>query len=89
MDKTRKHCRRELQEFPILKPLEKLTLKFKEDEELSKQEYSKVKAVIKEMIMKAIPKMLMNEAVQKRYEEPEDIILMIMVKYQPGTKKEK
>jgi hypothetical protein len=75
--------------FLCSKPLEKLTLKFKEDEELGKQEYSKVKAVIKEMIMKAIPTILMTEAVQKRYEEPEDLILMIMVKYQPGTKKEK
>ena len=35
------------------KPVEKLKLEFKEDEELSKEEYSKVKSVIQEMTMKA------------------------------------
>ena len=41
------------------------------------------------MIMKALPKELMTEAVQKRYATPEAVMLMIMVKYQPGTRKEK
>ena len=42
--------------FLSSKPVEKLTLEFKEDEELAKEEYSKVKATIQEMIMKALPK---------------------------------
>ena len=54
------------QTFLMSKPVEKLKLEFKEDEELSKEEYSKVKSVIQEMIMKALPKGLMTEAVQKR-----------------------
>ena len=71
------------------KPVEKLTLEFKEDEELDKEEYSKVKATIQEMIMKALPKGLKTEAIQKRCATPEAVMLMIMVKYQPGTRKEK
>jgi hypothetical protein len=59
------------------------------NKELDKEEYSKVKAVIKEMILKAIPKELADEVTQKRYENPAEIMLMIMVKYQPGTRKEK
>ena len=39
--------------------------------------------------MKALRKALMTEAVQKRYATPEAVMLMIMVKYQPGTRKEK
>ena len=39
--------------------------------------------------MKARPKGLKTEAVQKRYATPEAVMLMIMVKYQPGTRKEK
>ena len=41
------------------------------------------------MLMKAIPKDLSLEAVQKRYELPEEVMLMIMVRYQPGSRKEK
>jgi len=41
--------------FLSSKPVEKLMLELKEDEELSKEEYSKVKTVIQEMIMKALP----------------------------------
>ena len=63
------------------KPVEKLTLEFKEDEELEKDEYSKVEATIQEMIMKALPKGLKTEAVQKRCATPEAVMLMIMVKY--------
>ena len=75
--------------FLSSKPVEKLTLEFNEDEELAREEYSKVEATIQEMIMKALPKGLMTEAVQKRYSNPEAVLLMIMVKYQPGTRKEK
>ena len=69
--------------FLSSKPVEKLKLEFKEDEEFSKEEHSKVKAITQEMITKAIPKELMTEAVQKRHEDPATVILMIMVKYQP------
>jgi hypothetical protein len=69
--------------------VDKLKLEFKEDAELSKQEYLKVKAVIREMLTKAIPKNLMIEAVLKRYEYPTEVMLIIMMKYQPGNKKEK
>ena len=41
------------------------------------------------MIMKALPKGLITAAVQKRYSDPEAVMLMVMVKYQPGTRKEK
>jgi hypothetical protein len=69
--------------------VDRLTLEFKEDEELGKEEYSKVKAIIREMITKAIPKDLRTEEVQKRYEDPTEVMMMIMVKYQPGSRKEK
>ena len=52
--------------FLMSKPEERPKLEFKEDEELAKEEYSKVKSVIQEMIMKALPKGLMTEAVQRR-----------------------
>ena len=39
--------------------------------------------------MKALPKGLKIEAIQKRCATPEAAMLMIMVKYQPGTRKEK
>ena len=53
--------------YLMSKPVEKLTLEFKEDDKLSKDEYTKVKSVIQEMIMKALPKGLRTEAVQKRH----------------------
>ena len=66
--------------FLSSKPVEKLTLEFKENEEFVQEEYAKIKATIQEMIMKAPPKELMTEAVQKRYATPEAVMLMIMVK---------
>ena len=39
--------------------------------------------------MKALPKELMTGAVQKRHGDPAAAMLMIMVKNQPGTRKEK
>ena len=59
------------------------------DAELGKEEYSRVKAIIMEMILKSIPKELATEATQKRLEEPNEVTLTIMSKYQPGSKKEK
>ena len=57
--------------------------------ETSKDEYLKVKAIVVEMILKAIPTDLATEAVQKRYEEPIEVTMMIMAKYQPGSTSEK
>jgi hypothetical protein len=71
------------------KPVEKLTIEFDKDEELDKDGYSKVRATIQEMIMKALPKGLKTDAIQKRCGTPEAVMLMIMIKYQPGTRKEK
>ena len=59
------------------------------DYELSKDDYTKVKSIIYEMVMKALPKGLRTEAIQKRYSDPEAVMLMIMIKYQPGSRKEK
>ena len=70
-------------------PAERLRLNFKEDEEASKDEYSKVRAIVNEMLLKASPKDLVTEAVQKRLEGPMKVTLMIMVKYHLGSKKEK
>jgi hypothetical protein len=70
-------------------PVERLKLDFKGDEEASKDEYSKVRAIISEMLLKAISKDLVIEAAQKRHEDPTKATLMIMVKYQPGSKREK
>ena len=70
-------------------PVERFKLDFKDDDEASKEEYSKVKAIINEMLLKAIPKDLVIEALQKRYENPTRVRLMIMAKYQPGSKREK
>ena len=42
-----------------------------------------------EMILTSTPKELATEATQKRLEEPTEVTLMIVSKYQPGNKKEK
>ena len=75
------------QKFLSSKPIDRINFKFPLNKDLDKEEYSKVKAVVKEMILKAIPKELTEEATQRRYESPEEIMLMIMVKYQPGSPK--
>ena len=75
--------------YLMSRPVEKLTLEFGKDDELSKDEYTKVKSIIYEMVMKALPKGLRTEAIQKRYSDPEAVMLMIMIKYQPGSRKEK
>ena len=62
-------------------PVERLKLNFKETEEASKDEYSKVKAIINEMLLKAIPKDLVTEAAQRRHDDPTKVTLMVMRKY--------
>ena len=59
---------------------------FKDEEEVNNEAYSKVKAIITEMVLKAIPKEVVTEAVQKRYDDPTKVTLLIMRKYQPGSR---
>ena len=59
-------------------PLKRLNMTFDEKEEETSEEFSKVRSVIAEMILKAIPKDLAAEAITKRYEEPMKILLMII-----------
>ena len=69
--------------------MERLKLEPMKDPELRKEEYSKVKAIIMEMVLKSIPLDLAKEATQKRLDEPTEVTLMIMTRYQPGSRKEK
>ena len=46
-------------------------------------------AIITEMLLKAIPKDIATEAVQKRYNDPIKVTLLIMIRHQPGNRKEK
>ena len=41
------------------------------------------------MILKAIPKEIVTEAIQKRYKDPIQVMLLIMIKYQPGSRRER
>jgi len=68
-------------EFLKMTPTERLKLEPMKDPELCKEGYSKVKAIIMEMILKSIPLDLATEAAQKRLEEPTELMLMIMTKY--------
>ena len=49
----------------------------------------KIRSVMTEMLLKALPKDLAAEAITKRLEEPTKILLFVMIKYQPGSRKEK
>ena len=73
----------------LLSPVEKLNKEFKDHEEADKEEFSRVKAIIHEMILKALPKEIVTEAVQKRYKDPTQVMLLIMIKCQPGSRKER
>ena len=73
----------------LLSPVEKFNKDFKDHEEADKEEFSRVKTIIHEMILKAIPKDIVTEASQTRYKDPIQAMLFIMIKYQPGSRKEK
>ena len=73
----------------LLSPAVKLNKDFKDHEEADKEEFSRVKAIIHEMILKALPKEVVTEAIQKRYKDPIQVMLLIMIKYQPGSRKER
>ena len=48
-----------------------------------------MRAIITEMLLKAIPKDVATEAAQKRHNDPIKVMLLIVIKYQPGSRKEK
>ena len=75
--------------YLVSTPVERISLTFVKDQETRKDEYSKVKAIIMEMILKAIPTELATEAAQKRYDDPIEVMMMIMTRYQPGSRSEK
>jgi hypothetical protein len=70
-------------------PLMRLSMTFPEEDEESDENYAKVRSVITEMLLKAIPKDLASEIITKRFEDPMKILLVIMIKYQPGGRKER
>jgi hypothetical protein len=41
------------------------------------------------VILKAVPKDIVTETIQKRYKDPIQVVLLIVMKYQPGSRKEK
>jgi hypothetical protein len=73
----------------MLSPVEKLNKEYKDHEEADKEEFARVKAIIHEMILKALPKEIVTEAIQKRYKDPIQVMLFLMIKYQPGSRKER
>ena len=73
----------------MLSPVEKLNKEHKDHDEADKEEFARVKAIIHEMILKALPKEIVTEAIQKRYKDPIQVMLLIMIKYQPGSRKER
>jgi hypothetical protein len=73
----------------MLSPVEKLSKEYKDHEEADKEEFARVKAIIHEMILKALPKEIVTEAIQKRYKDLIQMMLFLMIKYQPGSRKER
>ena len=57
----------------------------KDDDDANNKEFSRVKTIITEMPLKAIPKEIVTEAAQKRYDDPTKVTLLITIKYQPGS----
>ena len=70
-------------------PIERLSTKFEDEEDDIDEDHSKARSVITEMLLKAIPRELASEAITKRLEDPRKVLLLIMIKYQPGGRKEK
>ena len=72
----------------MLSPVEKLNKEFK-DHEADKEEFARVRAIIHEMILKALPKEIVTETIQKRYKHPIQAMLLIMIKHQSRSRKER
>ena len=53
------------------------------------KELEKVRSVMTEMLLKAVPKTSANEAIAKRLENPLKILLPITIKYQPEGRRER
>jgi hypothetical protein len=70
-------------------PLERLQMEHAEEEIEVDVKYEKVRNVITEMLLRAIPKNLAAEAITKRLDNPLKITLLIVIKYQPGGRKER
>ena len=70
-------------------PLGRLDMEYSEEPEEKAKEYTKVRSVIAEMLLKALPKDLSAEAITKRLEDPMKILLLVMIKYQPGGRRER
>ena len=62
---------------------------YTEEPEEKATEYAKVRTVVAEMLLKALPKDLAAEAITKRLEDPMTILLFVMIKYQPGGRRER
>ena len=73
----------------VSSPIVKLNAECNDDEEEQKEEYSKARAIITEMLSKAIPKDTATEAAETRHNDPIKVTLLIMRKYQPESRKEK
>ena len=69
-------------------PLGRLAMTYKEEPEEKATEYAKVRTVVAEMLLKALPKDLAAEAITKRLEDQMKILLFVMIKYQPGGRRE-
>jgi hypothetical protein len=70
-------------------PIERLSMEFPLEDIEVNPVYEKSRSTITEMLLKAIPKDLAAEAITKRLDNPLKILLLIMVKYQPGGRKER
>jgi hypothetical protein len=70
-------------------PLGRLSMTYSEVPEEKAKEYGKVRTVVAEMLLKALPKDLSAEAITKRLEDPMKILLFVMIKYQPGGRRER
>ena len=70
-------------------PIERLSKEYPTEEVEVDPKYEKTRSIITEMLLKAIPKDLASEAITKRLDNPTKILLLIMVKYQPGGRKER
>jgi len=70
-------------------PLQRLEMEHIEEEIEVDEKYAKVRSVLTEMLLKAIPKSISAEAITKRLENPLQILLLVIVKYQPGGRRER
>jgi hypothetical protein len=68
--KSMKVVQERYQKYLEATPLMRLNMTFPEEDEESDENYAKVRSVITEMLLKAIPKDLASEIITKRIEDP-------------------